>query len=82
VCPSRVAKQLADELSEDSRHNFTVVSALPVAKNNPCGWNVTDKTQSLCGRVATQFAVEPSGEKRHNFAVLSAELVARRGEVG
>jgi hypothetical protein len=33
MCPSKVATQVADELSDDSRHNFAVLSKLPVAKS-------------------------------------------------
>jgi hypothetical protein len=37
MCPSRVATQVADELlePEDSSHNLTVLSRLPVARSAP-----------------------------------------------
>jgi hypothetical protein len=72
-------------LSDDSRHNFAVLSREPVAKRDNVWWNATDKTQSLCSvRVATQIAVkrQPFGEKRHNFAVLSLEPVTKMEAVG
>jgi hypothetical protein len=42
-------------LSEDSRHNITVLSMLPVARSCAVGWNATDETPRLCpARVATR----------------------------
>ena len=40
LCPSRVATQVADELSEDSSHNLTVLSQLPVARSGAVGYEV------------------------------------------
>ena len=40
MCPSRVATQVADELSQDSSHNLTVLSLLPVARSGAVGYEV------------------------------------------
>jgi hypothetical protein len=79
----RVATQVADELRGDSRHNFAVLSSLPLARRVPVGSNATDVTASLCPvRVSTQNADELLGDSPHNFTVLSSLPIARRRAVG
>ena len=74
--------KVADELSDDSRHNLTVLSWLPVAIKRPVGSKAIDITHVLCPvRVATQIGFVPSGPIFHNFAVLSPP-VAKRSAVG
>jgi hypothetical protein len=87
MCPiHRVATQVADELSDDSRHTFKVLSVI-VARRDAVRWKTTEVTQLLCPfkvatQVATQVADELSADSRHNFAVVSSLPVARRGAVG
>lgn len=66
-CPFKVATQVADELSDDSLHNLTVMSQLPVARRGAVGWNATELTQlgsqlqsqlRCPSRVATQVTDE------------------------
>ena len=78
----RVAIQVAEELSEERRHTFAVLSLLPIARRGADGWKANDKTKKCPVRVATQVAEELSEERRHNFAVESLLPVARRGAVG
>ena len=68
-CPDKVATQVTVEPSGEKRHNFAVLSKVPVAKRGAVEWNATEKTMLRIGRVVTQVTADPSGEKRQNFVV-------------